>query len=81
MELLDGHLHVHLDLGSGSVKIRASRVPLNDGRWHQVELTIKKQIGRITIDGETEAFETPGKGQGSRTKSFLHSYRLYVSSY
>ncbi|TRY78356.1 hypothetical protein TCAL_01738 [Tigriopus californicus] len=60
MELLDGHLHVHLDLGSGSVKIRASRVPLNDGRWHQVELTIKKQIGRITIDGETEAFETPG---------------------
>jgi neurexin len=61
MELLDGHLHVHLDLGTGSVNIRASRVPLNDGQWHHVELTLKRRMGRITIDGATEAFETPGK--------------------
>ena len=36
MELLDGHLHVHLDLGSGAAKIRASRFTLDDGSWHQV---------------------------------------------
>ena len=63
MELLDGHLYVHLDLGSGAVKIRASRVTLNDADWHQVELTLKRRIGRITIDGDTEAFETPGQSQ------------------
>ncbi len=36
MEILDGHLHVHLDLGTGAVKIRASRMPLDDGAWHKV---------------------------------------------
>ena len=61
MELLDGHLHVHLDLGSGAVKVRASRTPLNDGAWHEVELTLKRRVGRVTIDGNTEAFETPGE--------------------
>ena len=60
MELLDGHLYVHLDLGSGAAKVRASRFELNDGAWHRVGLTLRKQIGRITIDGDTEAFETPG---------------------
>jgi neurexin len=61
IEMLDGHLHVHLDLGSGAIKIRASRVQLHDGNWHRVELTLRKNQGRITIDGDTEAFETPGK--------------------
>ena len=61
MELLGGHLHVHLDLGSGSVKVRASRVALNDGEWHSVEVTIKKKVGRISIDGITEAFESKGQ--------------------
>jgi len=61
MELLDGHLHVHLDLGSGPVKLRASRYPLNDGRWHRVEMTLKRRIGRVSVDGEPEAFETPGE--------------------
>jgi hypothetical protein len=61
VEIFDGHLYVHLDLGSGPVKIRGSRKLLNDGNWHRVELTLRKKIGRITIDGETEPFETPGK--------------------
>ena len=61
MELFDGHLYVHLDLGTGATKVRASRKTLNDGDWHRVELTLKNKMGRITIDGATEAFETPGK--------------------
>ena len=61
MELQEGHLYVHLDLGSGAVKVKASRYELNDGSWHKVALTLRKQQGRISIDGDTEAFETPGK--------------------
>ncbi len=60
MELLDGHLHLHLDLGTGLVKVRASRVRLSDGEWHDVELTLKRKAVRITIDGVTEAFKTKG---------------------
>ena len=60
MELLEGHLHVHLDLGTGPVNVRASRLPLNDGQWHHVELNLKRNMGRIAIDGADESFETPG---------------------
>ena len=68
MELLEGHLHVHLDLGTGPVNVRASRLPLSDGQWHHVELNLKRSMGRIAIDGATQSFETPGK-------SPLHSSR------
>ncbi|XP_071747001.1 neurexin 1 isoform X2 [Lepeophtheirus salmonis] len=60
-EILDGHLYVHLDLGSGPVKIRASRTPLNDGAWHHVELTLSQRSGRIKIDEDSESFKTPGE--------------------
>ena len=36
LELLEGHLYLHLDLGSGAVKVRAAR-RLNDGAWHKVQ--------------------------------------------
>ena len=61
MELFDGHLFVHLNLGTGAAKVRASRKPLNDGNWHRVELTLKNKVGRITVDGTTEAFESPAE--------------------
>ncbi len=61
MELLDGHLYVHMDLGSGGVKVLASHLKLNNGDFHRVELTLHKRIGRITINGETKPFETPGE--------------------
>ena len=61
MEIFEGHLYVHLNLGTGSAKVRASRKRINDGDWHRVELTLKNKIGRISVDGNTEPFETPGK--------------------
>ena len=81
MELFDGHLFVHLNLGTGAAKVRASRKPLNDGNWHRVELTLKNKVGRITVDGNTEAFESPGESLWSFTvrsaqtlgQGFLHA--------
>ena len=78
MELLEGHLHVHLDLGTGPVNVRASRLPLNDGQWHHVELNLKRSMGRVAIDGATQSFETPGKScmkRGHSKKNLLHSFQ------
>ena len=61
MEVFEGHLYVHLNLGTGSAKVRASRKRVNDGDWHRVELTLKNKVGRISVDGNTEPFETPGR--------------------
>ena len=80
IELLDGHLHVHLDLGSGAIKIRASRIQLNDGNWHRVELTLRKNQGRVTIDGDTEAFETPGKSLSFFVSFFFVNF-IYILSF
>ena len=49
MELLDGHLHVHLDLGSGAVKVRASRFALDDGSWHTVRGERAHKLGGLCI--------------------------------
>ena len=40
MSIKDGHLHVAMDLGSGSFSEKAD-IPgytLDDGQWHQVEI-------------------------------------------
>ena len=80
MELLDGHLHVHLDLGTGAKHVRASRAPLNDGGWHRVQLDLRRNAANITIDGGMQSFETPGEYSTSSNLSQCHvDYGLWYS--
>ena len=51
---------MQLDLGSGAKKVRPSKFVLNDSDWHRVELVLRKRSGRVSIDGISDAFETPG---------------------
>ena len=60
IELYEGHLYVQLDLGSGVKKVRPSKFELNDAEWHRVEIVLRKRNGRVSIDGISDAFETPG---------------------
>ena len=78
MELQEGHLFVHLELGSGPVKVKASRYELNDGSWHKVALTLRKQNGRVSIDGDAEVFQTPGKYQTDSINSILLFFSINV---
>ncbi|XP_023287827.1 neurexin-3, partial [Orussus abietinus] len=59
-EILGGHLYLHADLGSGPVKVRASRRRVDDGAWHDVALRRVDRDGRVTVDGATVEFRTPG---------------------
>jgi len=63
LELIDGHLYVHLNLGHDPVQFRASRPnqQLSNGEWHKVELQLNQNNGRITIDGDLELFTTQGQ--------------------
>lgn len=62
MEILNGHVYVHMDLGSGSVKVRASRRRVDDGQWHEFNLRRTGKDGRVAVGGlvATE-FVTPGE--------------------
>lgn len=59
-EILGGHLYLHADLGSGPVKVRSSKTRIDDGVWHDVALRRVERDGRVTVDGYTADFRTPG---------------------
>lgn len=38
VELLDGSLYLLLDMGSGTIKIKATQTKVNDGAWYHVDI-------------------------------------------
>lgn len=38
MELLDGSLYLLLDMGSGTIKVKATQTKVNDGAWYHVDI-------------------------------------------
>ena len=61
MELLNGHVFLHLDLGSGAIKVKATARRIDDGTWHDIQLSKNGKSGRISVDGSITDFVTPGK--------------------
>jgi len=66
-ELLNGHIYLHLDLGSGGVKVKATTRRVDDGAWHETTLRRAGKEGRVTVDGTAADFSTPGKPDRSST--------------
>lgn len=60
LELMSGHLYLHLDLGSGSIKVKGTMRRIDDGMWHEISLRRNGKEGRLTVDGNTADFSTPG---------------------
>lgn len=48
VELLDGGLYLLLDMGSGTIKVKATQAKVNDGAWHHVDI---QRDGRSGKDG------------------------------
>ncbi|CAH1365278.1 unnamed protein product [Tenebrio molitor] len=58
IEIYNGHIYVHLDLGSGHSKQRGSRRRIDDGSWHEVTFRRTARDARITVDGFHTDFKT-----------------------
>ena len=69
LELLDGHLYLLLDMGSGGIKVRASARKVTDGEWCHVDVQRDGRKGegaaregaRVAVPGEVGA---TGRVQG-----------------
>ncbi|CAL4079401.1 unnamed protein product, partial [Meganyctiphanes norvegica] len=61
MELLEGHIYLHLNLGSGSRRVKATNRRVNDGWWHELTLNRDYKNGRITVDEVANDFTSPGE--------------------
>ncbi|KAJ8348342.1 hypothetical protein SKAU_G00269310 [Synaphobranchus kaupii] len=49
IELLDGFLYLLMDMGSGSIKMKASNKKVNDGEWCHVDFQREGRKGSISV--------------------------------
>lgn len=49
MELLDGFLYLLMDMGSGSIKLKASNKKVNDGEWCHVDFQREGRKGKTQL--------------------------------
>ncbi|XP_049635514.1 neurexin-2-beta isoform X4 [Suncus etruscus] len=63
MELLDGHLYLLLDMGSGGIKLRASSRKVNDGEWCHVDFQRDGRKGSISVNSRSTPFLATGDSE------------------
>ncbi|XP_038619990.1 neurexin-2-beta isoform X6 [Tachyglossus aculeatus] len=63
MELLDGHLYLLLDMGSGGIKLRASNRKVNDGEWCHVDFQRDGRKGSISVNSRSTPFLASGESE------------------
>lgn len=51
VELLDGALYLVLDMGSGTIKVKATQAKVNDGAWHHVDIQRDGRSGKSSWRG------------------------------
>uniref|UniRef100_A0A3P9Q1Q1 Neurexin 2 n=1 Tax=Poecilia reticulata TaxID=8081 RepID=A0A3P9Q1Q1_POERE len=56
IELLEGFLYLAMDMGSGSIKIKASNNRLDDGEWWHVDFQRKGRNGFISVNSQSIPF-------------------------
>ncbi|XP_017554229.1 neurexin 2a isoform X14 [Pygocentrus nattereri] len=58
MELLEGFLYLLMDMGSGSIKMKASSKKVNDGEWCHVDFQREGRKGSISVNGRSMPFSS-----------------------
>ncbi|XP_075957662.1 neurexin-2-like isoform X4 [Anarhichas minor] len=56
IELLDGFLYLVMDMGSGSIKMKASNQRLDDGEWCRVDFQRRGRNGFISVNSKSVPF-------------------------
>ncbi|XP_055358279.1 neurexin-1a-like isoform X6 [Betta splendens] len=63
IEMLDGHLYLLLDMGSGTTKTKAVNKKVNDGDWYHVDFQRDGRSGTISINTFRTAYTAPGESE------------------
>uniref|UniRef100_A0A674BVX2 Neurexin 3b n=1 Tax=Salmo trutta TaxID=8032 RepID=A0A674BVX2_SALTR len=63
VELLDGGLYLLLDMGSGTIKVKATQSKVNDGAWHHVDIQRDGRSGIISVDSQRTPFTASGENE------------------
>ncbi|MGH0153438.1 UNVERIFIED_CONTAM: hypothetical protein FKN15_044960 [Acipenser sinensis] len=63
IEMLDGHLYLLLDMGSGTIKTRAVNKKVNDGEWYHVDFQRDGRSGTISVNTNRTPYTSPGESE------------------
>ncbi|XP_072436989.1 neurexin 1a isoform X21 [Chiloscyllium punctatum] len=63
IEMLDGHLYLLLDMGSGAIKTKATQRKVNDGEWYHVDFQRDGRSGTITINSKRSPYMAHGESE------------------
>ncbi|XP_077950170.1 neurexin 3b isoform X21 [Gasterosteus aculeatus] len=63
VELLDGGLYLLLDMGSGTIKVKATQAKVNDGVWHHVDIQRDGRSGIISVNSRRSPFTASGENE------------------
>ncbi|XP_036438332.1 neurexin 3b isoform X2 [Colossoma macropomum] len=63
VELLDGSLYILLDMGSGTIKVKATQNKVNDGVWHHVDIQRDGRSGIISVNSRRTPFTATGENE------------------
>ncbi|XP_046699520.1 neurexin-1a-like isoform X9 [Silurus meridionalis] len=63
IEMLDGHLYLLLDMGSGTTKTRAVNKKVNDGEWYHVDFQRDGRSGTISVNTVRTPYQAPGESE------------------
>uniref|UniRef100_A0A671YY32 Neurexin-1a-like n=1 Tax=Sparus aurata TaxID=8175 RepID=A0A671YY32_SPAAU len=61
--MLDGHLYLLLDMGSGTTKTKAIDRKVNDGEWYHVDFQRDGRSGTISVNSVRTAYTAPGDSE------------------
>uniref|UniRef100_A0A914CHA1 Neurexin-1 n=1 Tax=Acrobeloides nanus TaxID=290746 RepID=A0A914CHA1_9BILA len=59
-EIIDGHLFIIINLGSGYIRLQTTSKQINDEYWHSVTFERTGRTGTVIVDGVKTDFSTPG---------------------
>ncbi|XP_060129095.1 neurexin-1 isoform X23 [Zootoca vivipara] len=63
IEMLDGHLYLLLDMGSGTIKTKALQKKVNDGEWYHVDFQRDGRSGTISVNTMRTPYTAPGESE------------------
>ncbi|XP_075048199.1 neurexin 3 isoform X8 [Mixophyes fleayi] len=63
VELLDGNLYLLLDMGSGTIKVKATSKKANDGEWCHVDIQRDGRSGTISVNSKRSPFTASGESE------------------
>ncbi|XP_048698868.1 neurexin-1 isoform X26 [Caretta caretta] len=63
IEMLDGYLYLLLDMGSGTIKIKALQKKVNDGEWYHVDFQRDGRSGTISVNTLRTPYTAPGESE------------------